>query len=1062
MSFGDVLRRRARETPGAPAFRFLDSRGVEREVLGYAALERAAEAVAHHLRAQSAPGDRVALLVPPGLGYATAVFACFFADVVAVPAYPPRRRRRSVEASGGGERPGSSNPTDPTDTTEDDPRVAHLLRHSGARLALVEGADGLIIRETGVEPTPTQGEVPSDLALLQYTSGSTGSPRGVMITHRQLLAHAALLQEAVPHHAGETAVFWIPPYHDMGLMGAILQAVYTGVCSVLIPPATFLQRPLTWLEAMSRYRAVSSAAPDSAYRECVARVSLADAATLDLSAWRIAFNGAEPVNSDTIKSFSIHFSASGFKETVFVPCYGLAEATLFVSGGPVGANPLVIPVGDRAVVACGRIAPGTQVMAVDPETGLPTPEGLEGELWVHGPQVATGYWNDPEATTRSFCHLWLRTGDLGVVVGDQLAVTGRLKELLIINGRNVYPQDLERAAEGAHVAIRRGGSAAGQDGAGRVVIVVELTREPAPETAVVIHAEVATAVRQACAEAEGVRVDEVRCVGPRGLPRTSSGKRRRGEAVNGDGNHSSGTSNNSWGNGNNSWGASNNGLGQGNHSSWTVEGVRAFLVDWIARERGGAVRVDASLTDNGLDSMAVVRLHAAIEDQLGQSVEPSLLWGATSVAALASALCPPGYLPPETLPPAPPVPLPAVTRLSLAEDLAAFHARRAQLDHAGNPFFLSLRPTDSPVHVEVGGARLLSFASYDYLGLAADPRVREAAATAARELGTSASASRLIGGERDLHGALEAALARFTGTQAALVFTSGHATNVSVIAQLVGPGDVVFCDERLHNSGWLGARHSGARVVPFPHNDANAADRLMQRERGRHGRALLIIEGLYSADGTVPDMQAFVALKTRHDALMMVDDAHGFGVLGATGRGVAERCGVPPEAVDLWMGTLSKAFAAVGGFVAGSNELIEWLRFTCPGFVFSAGMPPQVAAAALTAVELAEAEPWRVARLRENAQQLRTRLQMDSDPVPIIPIITGSTDSAVAMSQRLRGQGVLAAPMIPPAVPEGAARIRLFITAMHSAEHLGTVAEVLRGTEGRTSAGSERQLGQTR
>lgn len=1051
--FDAVLAWRAREHPDAPAFRVVDGTGSERGMLTYGALQAEVCAVAGRLRARCRPGDRVAVLARPGLGYVVAIFACLAAGVVAVPGYPPRTRARRTLAR---------RPFTP------DERVERLLVDSGAMVALVDAAApdertgwALTLQDTGVADVAPAALVPADLALVQYTSGSTTTPRGVMVTHRQLLAHAALLQEAVPHGCGETAVFWIPPYHDMGLMGGILQAVYTGVCSVLMAPAVFLQRPFTWLDTLSRYGAVSSAAPDSAYRSCAelvrsGAIDRAAVQALDLSAWRIAFNGAEPVRAATIEAFSDAFREAGFRREAFVSAYGLAEASLFVSGGPTGARPAVHEVAGREVVACGRVAPATTVCIVDPERGAPCGPGEPGEIWVQGPQVAAGYWNAPDETAATFgarlrgvtggnegpaqAADWMRTGDLGVLFGDELVVTGRLKELLIVNGRNVLPQDLEAAAEGAHRAVRRDGTVAGQARDGRVVVLAEVDGGQAADAAgATLSAAVSAAIRTACADRVGVHVDVVACVPRRALPRTSSGKRQRGHAVS-------------------LWESGALAVLGGSAVPDAADGVAhatgdsmlAWIGDWIAAECGvprGEVHEARSLAEHGLDSLAIVRLQAALEAAFGVAVPAAALWQSTSLAALVDAIS-------DSISDSINDSDPLKAGPSLAEEVAAFTARREALEQEGNPFFLAVTPTEVPTRVWVDGQSLLSFASYDYLGLAADARVREAAAEAARTLGTSASGSRLIGGERAVHGALEAALARTMGTAGALVFTSGHATGVSVIPQLVGPGDVVCCDARLHNCGWLGARYSGAQLHLFPHNDAEALDALLTRVRARGRRALVLIEGLYSTDGDVPDLAAFVAVKQRHDALLMVDDAHGVGVLGATGRGIAEYQGVAPEAVDLWMGTLSKALGSVGGFVAGAHDLIEWLRYTSPGFVFSAGMPPHSAAAALTAVQLLEAEPWRVATLRRNAVQLRDALvgagvvpargaDTPGDDTPIIPIVTGTGESAVALSHQLRERGVLAAPMLPPSVPEGSARVRLFVTAMHTPAELGRVAAVL-------------------
>ena len=455
--------------------------------------------------------------------------------------------------------------------------------------------------------------------------------------------------------------------------------------------------------------------------------------------------------------------------------------------------------------------------------------------------------------------------------------------------------------------------------------------------------------------------------------------------------------------------------------------------------------------------MAILRFHLALEGRLQRRLPERLCVEAPSVAALCAGLA----LPPlparsdtELLDPATTAAATSAAELAVWGDVAAWpevRATLARVERLQGAFFPLIEGQDGMV-VQHDGQRLLHFAGYDYLGLAGDPRVRAAAAAAATTWGTSASASRLVSGERPVHGALEAALASLLGTADALTFVSGHATAVSVIAHLCGPGDLVCCDERLHNSGWLGARSSGARVLVFPHNDAAALDALLGAERGHARRVVVAMESLYSTDGDVPDLAAFVAVKRRHGALLFVDEAHGTGVLGATGRGIAEASGVDPLAVDIWMGTLSKALASCGGFIAGSAALVQYLRATCPAFVFSVGMPPATAAAALEAVRLLRAEPERVRRLWARAASFRTAAAAAGLPVrtddatrhiPIVPLVTGSSSRALALAAALERDGVLAAPMIPPSVPERGALVRFFLSAAHTEEQIATAVAVL-------------------
>ncbi len=353
----------------------------------------------------------------------------------------------------------------------------------------------------------------------------------------------------------------------------------------------------------------------------------------------------------------------------------------------------------------------------------------------------------------------------------------------------------------------------------------------------------------------------------------------------------------------------------------------------------------------------------------------------------------------------------------------------------------------------IAGREVINFSSYDYLGLNGDPRVAAAAKAAIDHYGVSASASRIVSGERPVHAALESALAAHHGTGAALAFVSGHATNVTVIGHLMGPRDVIVHDAAIHNSCLEGIRLSGARRVAFAHNDWAAAESALAEARRGAERALVLIEGHYSMDGDVPDLARFVALARRHDAWLMVDEAHSLGVLGATGRGLAEAQGVDPTDVDIWMGTLSKTLASCGGYVAASGALVDWLRHTAPGYVYSVGIAPALAAAAVASLGLLRAEPERVTRLNRNAAQFLALLRErgfdtgTSAGHAIVPVLTRSSIRAGRLSAALSAAGINVQPIIFPAVPEQAARLRFFLSATHTAEDLLTTADALVAAE---------------
>jgi 8-amino-7-oxononanoate synthase len=391
-------------------------------------------------------------------------------------------------------------------------------------------------------------------------------------------------------------------------------------------------------------------------------------------------------------------------------------------------------------------------------------------------------------------------------------------------------------------------------------------------------------------------------------------------------------------------------------------------------------------------------------------------------------------------------------RLDVAE-LEAYREIRIieeAADYLGidDPFF-RVHEGIAGAETRIGNRSYVNFASYNYVGLNGDPRIAAAAKEAIDRYGTSVSASRPVSGERPIHRELEQALARIHGAEDSVALVGGHSTNVTVIGHLLGRNDVIVHDALIHNSIVQGGLLSGARRVPFRHLDPEAADKVLAEARPRHGHALLVIEGHYSMDGDVPDLAAFVAIARRHRAWLMVDEAHALGVLGPRGFGSADHAGIDPNEVDIWMGTLSKSLVSCGGYIAGRQPLIDYLKRMAPGFVFSVGMTPVNAAAALAAIDILEREPERVRRLNERSA-LFLRLAREggldvggSVGAAIVPIITGSSIGAARLSQALFRRGINVQPILYPAVPERAARLRFFLTAQHTEQQVRDAVDIL-------------------
>jgi myxalamid-type polyketide synthase MxaB len=365
----------------------------------------------------------------------------------------------------------------------------------------------------------------------------------------------------------------------------------------------------------------------------------------------------------------------------------------------------------------------------------------------------------------------------------------------------------------------------------------------------------------------------------------------------------------------------------------------------------------------------------------------------------------------------------------------------ARVEQLGNPFFVTHEGIARDM-TQIGGKALINYSSYNYLGMSGDPIVSQAAQQAIDRYGTSVSASRVVSGERPIHRELEQAIAAFLGTEDCIAYIGGHTTNVSTIGHLFGKRDLILCDALSHNSIRQGCMLSGATVLDFSHNDARSLEQLLSQHRHHYEKVLIAVEGIYSTDGDLAPLPAMVDLKQRYKAFLLVDEAHSIGVLGQHGRGIAEHFGIPATAVDLWMGTLSKSFASCGGYIAGRQEWVEYLKYTAPGFVFSVGMSPANAAAALSALRLLNAEPERVKQLHDRAHLFLTLAQAQnlntgaSHNSPVIPIIVGEPHKAVQLSHKLLEQGIHVQPMVYPSVPYNASRLRFFITCTHSEEQI--------------------------
>lgn len=540
----ELLCERVNRHPERLALRCLGDGENVTETLSYGDLHTRASGLAQALSEYAAPGERALLLYPSGSNFVTALLACFYSAVLAVPAYPPESLR--AEHVG---------------------RILGILRDARPRLVLtertwlapLEQARQILpelrdVRIVCTDDLDTSGAAlwkqprldARSIAFLQYTSGSTSQPKGVMVGHDNLMANERVIQRAFDMRDDDVVVSWLPLFHDMGLIGSLLQPLYSGVSVVLMGPREFMERPLRWPLAIARYGGTVSGAPDFAYRLCAARLQLEPGAALDLSRWRLAFCGAEPIRPGTLRAFADKFAPFGFDPAALYPCYGLAEASLLVTGATpsggaaitsfdanlLGENRVRPSAGGRELVASGQVQPEHEVAILDPETGKPVGREAVGEIHVAGPSITQGYFQNEEATRETFVErggrVWLRTGDLGFEHDGQLYVAGRHKDLILVRGQNLHPADIERSIEDEIEVVRKGRTLAfAIEVAGEESIAVATEISPRHQKLLEPEA-LCSAISDVVTRAHGQAPSVVLLMQPGALPITSSGKLQRG------------------------------------------------------------------------------------------------------------------------------------------------------------------------------------------------------------------------------------------------------------------------------------------------------------------------------------------------------------------------------------------------------------------------------------------------------------------------------------------------------------------------------------------------------
>jgi 7-keto-8-aminopelargonate synthetase-like enzyme/acyl-CoA synthetase (AMP-forming)/AMP-acid ligase II len=1069
-SLFSLLCEAAKNRGDAPLYRFLVKGEVDgpQEMLSARALEADARKIGAALR-DRLPGSkdgppRVLVACSSPIDFARAFFACLCAGAVPVPVNPPLR---STEAGLSGLR-----------SVMKDARPSSVIADASTVTAIQSAGQELDhcpiltvgeLSETGLGSEFEIKASPDDTAFLQYTSGSTSSPRGVMITHANILSNLQSIACASCAPPDAVGVSWLPLAHDMGLIGNLLLSLHTGFELVLMTPLAFVERPVRWLKAISKFRAWGTSAPNFAFVLCDRVIRKPELEDVDLSCLEAVFCGAEPIDAAALDRFSHRFQPQGFRRGCIRPCYGLAEATLFVSmaareslavklfdpaelaGGQLqelaGSN------AGRAIVSCGPVQPDLNLAIVDPFTSQRLDNGEIGEIWLSGTPVAKAYFgrsneqNDEtfRAILRGAPGRFLRTGDLGALHEGELYITGRTKELIIVHGRNYDAHDLERIVVTAHPDLSVGHVVvfADFDRGERVVVLVELPASAAESE----YGKIVRRIRARLGQAAGLRPESVVIAAPKSIPITSSGKLRRVEA----------------------------------HRRYKLGSIVPLLIDerpaggdentadlgklpvpWdddisfqaiekvLIREIKTAARLgqreqlqpQARLSELGVDSLGLIQIATAMRDFLQRDVPSSIIDDDPPLSILLDRL----RISDNTLAGPEEQPASADTRHLLREsvfdDVFEPAVRFNQIVRKSDlsSFYRAFSNWEG-THARLGGQRILILSAFDYLGLGSHPRVRASAAEAAEQSGTSRSGSRVHSGTTPEILALEEKLARFVHRESALICTTGYNAMAAVVTAFMNSRTTLVVDEAIHASILDGAAISRCRLLRFRHNDSHELDAILAETKS----AMVMVEGLYSNHGDLSPLSEIREICTRHKARLALDDAHGLGSLGSTGRGAEEHYGLL-GASDILAGTFSKSLASIGGWISGDRDVIEYIRYHGRSLLFTAAIAPPMVAAASTALDILIEQPELVERLARNADAMRWDLRKCSVPVtglrgPILRVPVHDEAQCIRLSNELLRRGIYVNSVVYPAVPRNEPMIRLCVSAKHDPAELRGAAE---------------------
>lgn len=1032
-----ILDNLVRTRPNEIAYKYYSYKGLESYT--YKELKERIINFASYLQSFNTYKQPVLVLLPPGLDYVVAIFACLYAGAISVPAYPPKRNHNNK-------------------------RLSNIIESVNARFVLTNKIKGqfcppvehkLFIEDASCNKQAYQSITldPTDVCFIQYTSGTTSLPKGVTINHKNLMNNLKIINDYLGYQDNHKVVgSWLPPYHDMGLVVGIFLPIYMHCPGILTSPSYFLQSPFKWLKIIEQEKITLTCSPNFAFDYCVEKINEEQVKSLDLKHWIHVFNGAEPIRYKTLKSFYDTFKSANLHSHSLLTGYGLAETTLMATGTKNGKwqEPLLVDHNKLqnnivelttakenavALVSSGASFEGHRIAIVNQTTGQEQKDLEIGEIWLAGSSVSTGYWNNPiknkdifNANLPNDSINYLRTGDLGFLYKNNLYVTGRTSDLIVLKGLNFYSHDIEYTVMNAHAAIKQYGTAVftiNKNEDEQLVILQEISREYLDKISV---DEIILDIRSAVFNEYNLQIHAVVLLKPNKILKTSSGKVQRQacreaylndslEIIHAWQSH-----------------ATHNTKISSNINELMNDNIE-WLSNWLVTHAGnqiGLIKPETSLVELGLDSIMAADLSIALAKEFNKILDVTDILECHLISDLLLIMSNDEIIK-EKLP-----------------------TKKELIPNSTHPFEVDMKSIYFKETVGIAGSTIkieneeyINYASYNYLGMSGDPSVMDMAINAIKENGTSVSASRIVSGEKPLHKKLEYGISKLIGTEKCLVYSSGHATNVSVITTLFTKDDLIISDIFCHDSIAQGIKFSGARSISYPHNDYKALEKILMSQSINFNKVLIVTEGIFSMDGDIPDVRKLIELKNKYNCFLMIDEAHSIGTLGKTGAGIREYFDIKATDIDIWMGTLSKSFGSCGGYIAGSATLIDYLQYHAGSFIYSAGISPANTAAAYASLQLMLKEPDRVQGLQNNHKFFLRLLKENNIPTglshdsPILSIILGDELSAFEFTQYLKQKQIFALPIIYPAVPMNSARVRLFISYLHTLDQLAYTSEVI-------------------